>query len=192
MPKVRAFIAFDLSSGSQSNVNRLLETLQNDPHGGQVKWMVPDLMHITLHFLGQIPSRDVVPLCRLLDNVGKKIPPFRVMLKGLGGFPNNRRPKILWAGMTEGAEPLEKLHDALATRLEEMGEYRRESRGYTPHLTLGRLNKEADQDYWSTIIQKYEKWDGGYSHVSEILLYQSELRHDGPQYSIIGRADLRG
>jgi 2'-5' RNA ligase len=111
-------------------------------------------------------------------------------VEGVGAFPNVRRPKILWAGITEGVNELRALHADLGEGLLDLGCYRREDREYTPHLTLGRLQHDGQAESWSAMLGKHNAWQGGSMPVEEVLVMSSELRRDGPEYSIMGRAPL--
>jgi 2'-5' RNA ligase len=134
----------------------------------------------------------VVKICRLVRSRARRHEPFALDVAGIGGFPNARRPKILWAGITDGVEPLRALHADLEDGLLDLGCYRREEREYTPHLTLGRLTQESQAEAWGPILAKHAAWQGGGSDVDEVLVMASDLRRDGPQYSVMGRAPLAG
>ena len=84
------------------------------------------------------------------------------------------------------------IHAALEPPLMELGCYRREERAYTPHLTLGRLNREDSAGTWGPIITKHADWQGGDTTVDEVLVMSSELNRGGPVYSIMARAPLAG
>jgi 2'-5' RNA ligase len=84
------------------------------------------------------------------------------------------------------------IHAALEPALMELGCYRREERAYTPHLTLGRINREDTAGTWGPIITKHADWEGGDTMVDEVLVMSSELSRGGPVYSIMARAPLRG
>ena len=154
--------------------------------------MEEENLHVTLLFLGEVEELDLVPICRIAKAEAEKVPPFTLEITGLGCFPNPRRPKILWVGVGEGTNELTQLHDGLEAPLMKLGCYRREDRAYHPHLTLGRLNQEDDQEIWSNHLREYANWDGGEIQVTEILVMGSEHRRDRYVYSVFGRAKLKG
>ena len=94
--------------------------------------------------------------------------------------------------MTAGADALQRLNAALEEKMLDLGCYRTEERGYTPHLTLGRVKAEADGLTVAGEIQKRLAWNGGRVTVSEVLVYSSETDRNGPVYTVIGRAPLAG
>src|SRR5262249_43274978 len=142
MPRTRTFVAVEISEEIRANAVALQESLADT--GAAVKWATPESMHITLLFLGEVDDRELPAVCRAVQDVAAREPPFALRVSGVGAFPNARHPKILWAGITEGADALKRLYDDLETKLLDLGCYRKEERGYTPHLTLGRVKADRD------------------------------------------------
>jgi len=89
-------------------------------------------------------------------------------------------------------EPLQRLYASLEEKMLNLGCYRKEERGYTPHLTLGRAKSDADGFALAGELQKRLAWDGGRVPVDEVLVFSSQLDRDGPVYTVIGRAPLTG
>ena len=147
-------------------------------------------MHLTLLFLGEVEQLDVVGICRAAKAVAARHESFNLDVSGVGGFPNMRRPKVLWAGMGDGVETLKALHADLEAALLELGCYRREDRAFVPHLTLGRLSPEDDDEAWGKTLAQHSSWVGGSSNIDEVLVMASEPRREGPVYSVMGRARL--
>ena len=100
--------------------------------------------------------------------------------------------KIVWAGITDGAEILKRLYDDLETKMLDLGGYRKEVRGYTPHLTLGRVKADRDGFTLAPELAKRQSWDGGRTVVNEVLVFSSELEKSGPVYTVLGRGALSG
>lgn len=188
MARVRTFIAVDLSDAIKDNLTALQEELARDAHS--VKWTRVENTHLTLLFLGDVDQLEVVEICRAIQARCRRHKPFTLQAEGLGAFPNTRRPKILWAGITAGQDELRSLHADLEEGLLELGCYRREDREYTPHLTLGRLTHDERSEDWAKVLSKQAHWQGGTMPVDEVLVMSSELRRDGPEYSVMGRARL--
>jgi RNA 2',3'-cyclic 3'-phosphodiesterase len=190
MPRIRTFVAVELAADVRRNAEALQKALAAD--GVTAKWVDADSLHLTLAFLGDIGDTDIPAVCGACAEAAKKVGPFTVQIAGVGAFPNLRRPKICWAGLTEGAEELIALHDAVADRLENTRLYNREDRGYRPHLTLGRVKAEEDSQTLATAIGKHANWVGGRVAVERVTVFSSEFRRGSPEYSILGRAELRG
>jgi 2'-5' RNA ligase len=190
MARIRAFIAVEIDTG----VRAAAEAVQQDlaRAGVAVKWVEPDNLHLTLAFLGDVHDRSLPELFVAVGKVAKGEPPFAMTVAGLGAFPNSRRPKVVWGGIAGGTEELARLHATLEDPLIDLGLYRREDRGYTPHLTLGRVSGEKAGQALSPLLPQYADWSGGTTAVSELVIYSSELRRDGPVYTALGRCPLRG
>jgi 2'-5' RNA ligase len=188
MARIRTFVAVNLAAGVKDRLTAIQKQLAE--HHGEVKWVRLENMHLTLLFLGEVEQLDVVEICRVVQARSRKHKPFTLEVQGLGAFPNTRRPKILWAGITDGVEALRRLHADLEEGLLDLGCYRREDREYAPHLTLGRLNRDEGAESWAPVLATHAGWQGGTSPVDEVLVMSSEMRRDGPEYSVMGRAPL--
>ena len=190
MARTRTFIGVAVGDSIRATAKAMQQTLARC--GADVKWVEEENLHVTLLFLGEIDDGDLVNACKFAAKAAAKEPPFALRVGGVGAFPTPRRPKILWGGITEGAEALVRLHAAIAEPLLEHGAYRQEERGYTPHLTLGRATGEADANMLALELPKHLSWNAGQTPVEEVLVYSSELRRDGLEYTVLGRSPLRG
>jgi 2'-5' RNA ligase len=190
MPRTRTFIAVETSPDIRASAGALQESLAKS--GAQVKWTSPETMHITLLFLGEVDDRELHAVCRAVREVAATEPSFPLRVSGVGAFPTPRRPKILWAGITEGAEELQRLYGKFEAELIDLGCYRKEERGYTPHLTLGRVQRETDEFALARELPKLQAWDGGRTVIEEVLVFSSVLQRTGPEYTVLGRGELVG
>jgi 2'-5' RNA ligase len=190
MPRTRTFIAVDISEAIRTNTIALQESLAKT--GAEVKWVEPESIHITLLFLGEVDDRELPAICRAVKDISAREAPFALRVAGVGAFPNARHPKILWAGITDGAEALRRLYDDLETKMLDLGCYRKEERGYTPHLTLGRAKADRDGFTLAPELAKRTDWDGGRTMIEEVLVFSSKLERDGPVYTVLGRGELGG
>lgn len=188
MARTRTFIGVAVNDSIRSATKGMQRTLALS--GAEVKWVETANLHVTLLYLGELDDIDLVNACRITAKVAAKEPAFSLRVGGVGAFPSPRRPKILWGGITEGAETLLRLHLAIAEPLMELGAYRQEERGYTPHLTLGRTNGEADGTLLAGELVKHLSWTAGQTIVEEVIVYSSELRRDGLEYTVLGRSPL--
>lgn len=145
--------------------------------GGAVRWVKPGLFHLTYMFLGEAagPGPAVSAMDAALDGVG----PFRISAEGLGAFPSMRSPKVLWVGISEGAERLKDI----AARLEAKLPAAREG-AFVPHVTLARVKgplARAD-------LARAEARVAGLHSVSELSsvdLVESALSPAGPVYRTV-------
>jgi RNA 2',3'-cyclic 3'-phosphodiesterase len=188
MPRLRTFIALDLGKPIRDRLVGLQEKLAADT--SEVKWVEPDNLHVTLLFLGEVDQREIIDVCRAVERVAAELPAYPLTVGGVGCFPNARRPRILWAGVSAGAAETVTLHDALEQPLLELGCYRREQRKFTPHVTLGRIRGERSVDGLDKVIAKHEAWHVGETTIAEVHVMSSELTRDGPKYTVLSRAPL--
>jgi 2'-5' RNA ligase len=186
----RTFIAVPLEEKVRARVVALQEELAQA--GTDVKWVEPENLHVTLLFLGEVDLRDSVEICREIRGVTADLSPFAMAATGLGCFPNPRRPRTLWVGVSEGSDELLQLHDRIEAQLLKLGGYRREERGYTPHITLGRIKTDDVTAELRTALNEDSDWQGGRQTVREVHVLTSELRSTGPTYTVLSREKLRG
>lgn len=186
MTRLRTFIALELPAAVRNRLVALQEELADSAEG--VKWVEPDNLHVTMLFLGDVRQNDLAEICPAVNRVAQGHAPFSMKVAGVGGFPNLRRPRTLWVGVSEGADAVRTLHADLEDVLLELGQYRREARPFTPHVTLGRLKGgEALR-----LPPRADDWSAGVAPVHEVLVMGSDLTPQGPVYSILSRGRLRG
>lgn len=134
---LRLFIAVDPPADTRRHAAGIIDRLRRC--AAPVTWVDPQRLHLTLHFLGDDVPRGALPdLCAALDAAATACPPIDVVFAGVGAFPDLARPRVIWLDLQRGAEPLGRLHAALAARLRSLGHHV-EERPFRPHLTLGRL-----------------------------------------------------
>jgi 2'-5' RNA ligase len=188
MKRLRTFIAVDVGKPIRERLVSLQERLAQT--GAPVKWVEIDNLHVTLLFLGEVDEREVPAVCRAVADVCQHHRPFLLSVERASSFGNPRRPRTLWVGVNSGAAELRALHDALEPPLLDLGCYRREERKFTPHITIGRVKIDRPNDSLAATLTKLAAWQAGQVHVSEILVLSSELRRDGPIYTVLSRAKL--
>jgi 2'-5' RNA ligase len=187
MARIRTFIAVDIAKPIRDRTIALQETLART--GTEVNWVEPQNLHVTLLFLGEVDNREVPRVCQLVAGCTQKHAAFPMSVETVGCFPNPRRPRVVWVGIGEGAEPLCAIHDALEVALQDLG-YRREERRYTPHITLGRVKGDHPTDELAAVLAKKADWKAGEMTVQELLIMSSELTPKGPMYTVLSRTKL--
>jgi 2'-5' RNA ligase len=190
MSRTRTFIAVEIGDEIRRNAVALQQRLAK--LDADVRWAAPETMHVTLLFLGEVDDRAVVDVCRAVKDVARREPPFPLRVSGVGAFPTARRPKTIWAGVSDGAEQLQRLHGLIEAKLMDLGCYRKEERAYTPHLTLGRAKSDAGGHTLTAELPKLLSWNGGRRVVDEVVVFASELTRYGPEYTALGRGALAG
>ena len=189
MNRLRTFIAVDPGKTIRQRLLVLQENLARD--GSDLKWVEPENLHVTLLFLGEVDNREIPDVCRAVTDCCKAMDAFEMTVGGVHCFGSPRRPRTVWAGLNEGGPEMIALHDALELPLLELGCYRREVRPFTPHFTLGRARGERTDENLAAVLPKYATWEGGTVEVREVQVMCSELRSDGPTYTVLSRGKLR-
>src|SRR5262245_44462626 len=189
MPKrIRTFVAVDVGSAIRDQ----LVTLQDELRAldEDVKWVEPENLHLTVKFLGDVDETDLYAVCKMAARAVEDVPVFSMDLHGVGAFPSVGRPRVIWAGVTQGAEEVTLIHDRLDELFGAEG-YPREDRHFTPHLTLGRVRHQKRTPTLGNALNELARWEGGVTTVEEILVMSSQLSSDGPTHAIMGRGRLR-
>lgn len=180
---VRCFIAAKIpATPPLRNTLSALEEM-----GRAVKPVSADNLHVTLKFFGDVPREQTAVIGRTLQEVTAPVEAFDVTLKGLGAFPHPGRPSVIWAGI-DAAEPLVRLAANLEVRFASQG-FIRERRPFHPHLTLARI-KARPPESLKTLLQQYETKEFGTAPIDHLDLYESELRREGPVYTVLARGEL--
>jgi 2'-5' RNA ligase len=144
METIRAFIAVPLSDTLLKQLGDLQHRLEGRVPHRSVRWVRPEGIHLTLKFLGDTPTEKLPGIKRALETVARHAPACTFTVGELGCFPNPRRPRVVWVGVQEPTGRLAALQDAVEEVLAPFG-YRPEGRGFTPHLTLGRVRRKVSR-----------------------------------------------
>lgn len=184
---IRAFIAIDLDPQVIENIRRTIEDLK--PLIPGVRWVSAKNFHLTLKFLGDVEESLIDNVSAALSGALCPFPRLSINAKGLGVFPNLRRPRILWVGLAGNA--LTTLAARVESALEPLG-FAAGQRPFTPHLTIGRW-RQIDRPP-KTLGEALASWRNrnfGESTVDKMVLYQSVLKPDGPIYQTLEVVTLK-
>lgn len=146
-----------------------------------LKFVNPEIVHITLKFLGDIKESMVAPVAASLDSI--MCEPFEARVEGIGVFPKPSNPKVLWLGATGNFGTL---HNEVETVLKPF-KFKAEERGFTAHATLARvksLNKDQ-KSVFINILNELKNIELGSTQVNKVLLKKSTLTPDGPIYETL-------
>ena len=185
MSRIRTFLAVPLPAEIRDKLTVLQRQLAQ--RSNKITWTQPENLHVTLIFLGDVSAEEVPAICKAAQEASSTIKPFEASVRGVGCFPDQRRPRILWAGISEGTTQLRELLDLTSIQLEGLG-FRREERIYTPHITIGRVRQS--QRGFGESLQAHEAFEAGKTLVEEVHIYSSELTPKGSLYTLMGRARL--
>ncbi len=187
--RVRAFVAVNLSEPVRAALAEAQGRLRQVP--ADVSWTRPANIHVTLKFLGEMGESGVERVGRALERAAAPHAPFTAGVGGFGVFPPKGPPRVLWAGVAEGAEALVSLQGAVERALAALG-FPREGRPYRPHCTLGRVR--SPRNAAALVEAAAGLGDGllGTVTVDHIDLMQSQLHPAGSIYTVLRSIPLRG
>jgi 2'-5' RNA ligase len=132
---MRLFVGVKLGSEVERRATEGLERLK--ALAPRARWVVPEKLHLTLSFLGEVEPERAEAVARALEAVGVKHGPLVLKIEGGGSFGAPGHPRVLWAGVGGDTQALESLQVAVVSALEPLG-FAAEERDYTAHLTLAR------------------------------------------------------
>lgn len=194
MISLRTFIAIELDEELLGHLVRAQDRLRAQVAPRSVRWVRPEGVHLTLKFLGDTLTEKLPDIKLALAAVAHHAPVCAFTVEGLGCFPNFRRPKVVWVGVQEPTGRLAVLQDAIEEVMSPFG-YEPEGRGFTPHLTLGRVNRRASR---SDAAQVGEIVSGTATGLlaevtaDRFALIRSVLKPSGAEYATLEEFPLRG
>ncbi len=146
-----------------------------------VKWVEEENLHLTLKFLGEVKEERVEEISRVLREIRRSEKRFELSLEDIGAFPSERSPRVIWIGVGKGREEIIRLQERIEEGLTPLG-FKKEERGFHPHLTIARVKKRADFK---------ELFDLSYKSrvflVDSVTLFKSTLTPKGPIYEPLDR-----
>lgn len=177
--RVRCFVAVDVDEPSViSRVTRIQQQINGT--GAKLKVVEPENLHLTLRFIGEVGEEQVDRIVRALERI--EFSGFQVEFTGLGAFPNNRRPRVIWIGVRKGAAELAELSVKVNLVLSELRLPKPEEE-FTPHLTIARVKTGIGS--LTTFIEKNVNVEIGTMTVDSLRLKKSILTPRGPIYETL-------
>lgn len=193
MAVFRAFIPIELPEEIRASLVQVADRLKARLEDVPIRWVPAENIHLTLKFLGDVSNSNYDLLTKILVAEAHNHQPFEMSVGGLGAYPNLRRPRVIWVGVEAPNEMLV-LQRSIDTETARLG-YATEKRGFAPHLTLGRVSRNATAHQiraLSTVLQDSQVGFLGVARVHAIHLYKSELKPGGAVYTRLFTARLGG
>ncbi|MBM3330612.1 RNA 2',3'-cyclic phosphodiesterase [candidate division WOR-3 bacterium] len=180
---IRSFVALSISEGARRQIADLLVSLQRQ-QGPVVRWVRPELMHLTLAFLGEVPQEFLDAATARLSAVARQHSSITAQLRGLGAFPSSSRARVVWIGTEQGRREVCNLQAEVVRALTSVG-YQPERRPFSPHLTIGRLRTPDDVSKAAAVRFESEPFV-----IDRFVLMRSVLGPAGPAYSVLAEFPL--
>lgn len=191
MSLLRTFIAVEIPHDLQRTIHEETALLRNRI-GALVRWVSPGNMHLTLKFLGNISPANVDILTQIIRAEADSCQPFVMKVGGLASFPSLKRPRVIYIGLQAPAE-LEALQRGIESATTRLG-YESEERGFSPHLTIGRVRQNisaSDQQKIRRALEETQIDSLGMAKVDSVHLYNSDLKPTGSVYTRLFSAPFK-
>lgn len=172
---MRFFVAIPLSEELKKKLKELQNTLPSD-----IRAQTPDQMHLTLRFLGETSAAKAETLKAQLKTI--RSPAFELAIKGIGTFPANGKPKVIWAGVEKDAL-LMKLQKSIEKICVNTG-FKPERRAFTPHITMGRI-KGASSQTVQKWMKQHNDWKSEKLYVDSFILFESHHKAGGIIHKVV-------
>jgi 2'-5' RNA ligase len=191
MSVIRAFIAIDLSPEIQRGLDEVVGNYRAQLPNIPIRWVAASNIHLTLKFLGDVSLSNLNMLTDMIQVEISSHHQFDISVGGSGAFPNLHQPRVIWVGV-EAPSELTAIQNGIEATTGRLG-YAREERAFSPHLTLGRVSRNAATQDIKTISKALESTRIGFlgaTCVENVHLYRSDLRPTGAVYTQIFSASL--
>lgn len=192
-PMLRAFIAIELDPEVRDALSRLQGKFKRGAPDGAVKWVNPESIHLTLKFLGDTPVSKLSKVADAMAAARDGLAAFDLSIEGRGCFPSCRRPRVVWVAVRDlSGGSLGHLQAAVERLVSPLG-FPTEERGFSPHLTLGRISRNAGPAAEAAVgrlVQESVVEQIARQRVTAVSLIRSDLRPAGPVYHTLASAKL--
>jgi len=182
---MRCFIAIDIDEKIRNAIADLQKQLASkvDVKKGDLKWVEPNNIHLTLKFLGEITDEQVAEVSEIAKTVAQAHQKFNLEIESVGSF-GGRSAKVIWVGAGRGADELMALQKDLDDLLAQAG-YPKEEREFSAHLTLCRVRNPKAGLKLAEAVKQFEHLKLGSISANALCVYQSQLTPAGPIYTLL-------
>lgn len=179
---MRTFIAIEIPQNIKQKIYDAFKKEREKEKG--IKWVEKENLHITLKFLGEIEKEKVKDIEKILDEIPLKFKSFEAKLEEIGTFPDFKNPRVLWVGVSP-REKIEEIFKFIEERIEkEKIDVSKEEREFHPHITIARIKVKGRFSF-------ERKKFGENFKINRIALFKSDLRPEGPIYTLLKEVELK-
>jgi 2'-5' RNA ligase len=187
---MRAFLAVDPPEAIFNEIIKIQERLKKTI-GGDIRWVRPEGIHLTLKFFGYVYQSDVANISLVVKNNVANMKALMLNVRNLVAFPSVNRPRVLWLGLDGDTDALISLQVEIDTGFQDYG-FKKEERPFRPHLTLARIKEPKGLDGLAEAVKKNEDYNAGSFTISGLTLFKSELRPTGAIYTKLSHFPFPG
>ena len=183
----RLFIATPVITLS-AEIQKISADLRFRLRHDDIVWVKDDVRHLTLRFLGATTTQQVPAIRKALEETCAQNKPFTLEINKIGVFGSHYHPEVIWLGF-DHFEPFKNLFEDLEPKLLDLG-FEPNYGNFVPHITLGRIKNLHDKrKFWESIEAVPSSFNQNID-ISELILYQSFLHKEGPEYKVLGKYHL--
>jgi 2'-5' RNA ligase len=187
VPSIRSFIAIETPPEVRADIARIQDGLRTT--NADVRWESVEKFHITLKFLGSVEEPRLNSLADRLEEALGAFASFNMTYQGVGCFPNQHRPRIIWIGAENEDGTLSRLQETIEKVAEEMG-FQREERRFHPHITIGRVKGSKNLKALVSELGS-ASFNPHAASIKDVLLMKSDLKPTGSVYSVLRTYQLK-
>lgn len=176
---MRLFVALEIPVTARKNLATLIALLRAITR--EPRWVRAENLHLTLKFLGEVAENQRAAVETALAGI-RSHQAVTLEFRGLGFFPNEKQPRVFWAGI-EASSNLKMLAADIEGAMEKCG-IAREKREFSPHLTLARLERSLPEALRQAIADNAHR-EFGWLRTGEFHLMQSKLKPSGAEYTTL-------
>ena len=189
---IRAFAAIQFPTVVKQKIDQALSPLRDSLDEDVVRWVKPDLYHLTLKFFGDVSDDRLNEISLRLRETATDGMPLCLSVGKFGCFPTIQKPRVLWIGLSDKTKFLAALHGTLESELAAIG-FKPEKRQFHPHITIGRVHRRVKKDKIARMrnpLQNFALDSIAEVNVKNITLIRSDLTPSGSVYTLIDEFPL--
>jgi 2'-5' RNA ligase len=183
---MRTFIAIELPEGIKKQIEQAQAPLKKTE--AFVSWVKPGNIHVTLKFLGEVPEDKINEVFSGTERALAGAKRFTMTLKGMGAFPDFRRPRVIWVGAGSGTEELSQVANKIEEEMEKIG-FPREKRKFSAHFTIGRVKSPKNIEKLTEMVESSD-FQTEEIEVKEVVMMRSQLHPAGAIYTPLRKLPL--
>ena len=185
MPMLRLFVALHFPETILQSLRELITDLK--AQSPEVGWVRPESIHLTLKFLGDTLQESIPAIIGGLELALMDAKACEISVRGCGGFPNLRKPRVLWAGI-EHASPISSMAEVINLELARLG-IEKDTKRFSPHVTLGRIKKPGEYSRLGKYMENLNFFTESVI-LRQVALVRSTLTSGGPIYENVKTFEL--
>ena len=188
---MRLFVAIDINDDIKEKLSGLGKSISQQCMLRQldVKWVLPEQMHLTLKFLGEVEEAKSLEVCGMVESIAVEKRGFDLEFETVGCF-GGRSASVVWVGTGLGGDKLQDLQKDLENKFVSNG-WAGDNKRFSGHLTLCRVKNTKAGHKLKKTCDSYKDFKAGSVFVDSMVVYCSRLTSDGPAYSVIGKYKLK-